>query len=282
MNRARLLAGLCTLPIFASAGARADDRAGCFDAASQGQILRDQHKLVEARDKLRVCAQPACPRSMQSDCAAWLDATEKAIPTVVLSARDAAQRDVFDATVTLDGQPLATKLDGQAIAVNPGPHTFHFERSDGTAATEQVLLKEGEQARSVAVVLAGTAAAPSPGAPSPATPQGSSVRTVGWIVGGAGVAAVVAGIVLVVAGNGDRGDCRSDGGCPTQAALSKYNSGTPLLNAGYALLVAGGVAAAGGAVLWLVSPRGTAPESPATADVRVGLTPTGIVVAGGF
>jgi hypothetical protein len=277
MKRALLEACLCALTVFASVEARADDRAACFDAASQGQVLRDQHKLVEARDKLRLCAQPSCPKSMQSDCAAWLDTTEKAIPTVVLSARDGEQRDVLDVTVTLDGQPLATKLDGQAIAVNPGPHTFRFERADGTAATEQVLLKEGEQARSVAVVLAAAAAAP-----SPATPSSGSMRTVGWIVGGAGVAAVVAGLVLVVAGSGDRGDCRSDGGCPTQTALTKYNSGTPLLNAGYALLVGGGVATAAGAVLWLVSSRGAAPESPSTADVRVGLAPTGIVVAGGF
>jgi hypothetical protein len=303
-------AGLCAVTCFARlaclpcSDALADDRSACFDAAAQGQTFRDQHKLVEARDRFRVCAQQTCPKSMKTDCAGWLDATEKELPTVVLSAKDGSGRDVLDATVTLDGHPLASKLDGQAVAVNPGPHAFRFERLDGTTATEQVLLKEGEKVRSIAVVLTRVASA-APAAVAPASPAslaapaaaapagadetpaasspGGGMRTAGWITGGAGLAGLAAGIALVAVGGGDRGDCRSDGGCPNQAALDKYNRGTPLLNAGYVLLAAGGVATAAGVVLWIASPGRANPEAGRRDGVRVGVSPAGgLVVEGGF
>jgi len=38
----------------------------------RGQILRDEHKLVEARDALRSCASVGCPAIVQNDCAGWL------------------------------------------------------------------------------------------------------------------------------------------------------------------------------------------------------------------
>src|SRR3954467_14389164 len=110
--------------VMATSQGFAGDRAACFDAASKGQSLRDQHKLLEARDAFRICSQRDCPTSMQSDCTGWLNVIEKSIPSVVLSAKDATGRDVLGATVTLDGQPTATKLDGTPLSLNPGPHNF--------------------------------------------------------------------------------------------------------------------------------------------------------------
>jgi hypothetical protein len=68
---------LCALVALWSSRAAADgppDKAACLDASSQAQSLRDAHKLVEARQKLRVCAQAACPGVVQRDCLSWLDA----------------------------------------------------------------------------------------------------------------------------------------------------------------------------------------------------------------
>jgi hypothetical protein len=152
--------------------ARADEKAACLEAASKGQTLRDAHQLVEARDALRVCAREGCPTVVQKDCAGWLEAVEKALPTVVLTAKDGAGADLVNVRVFIDGRALVTSLDGKAVPMNPGPHTFHFEALDGTSTDQQVLLPEGAQARSVAVVLGRPPQTPivpvAPTAPTPA------------------------------------------------------------------------------------------------------------------
>jgi hypothetical protein len=263
--------------------AHADDKDACLDASLQGQTLRDAHRLVEARDKFRACAQQTCPVVVQTDCTSWFDAAERAVPTVVLSAKDGARHDVVDVAVTLDGQPLVMKLDGQALPVNPGPHTFRFERTDGTAATVQLLLGEGEKVRSVSAVLGGATGTSGTSVTTDTREGGGDgMRTAGWIVGGVGVVALVTGVVLVAVGSGDRGECGAGGACPNQAALDKYNSGTPLLNASYGLLAGGGVAAAAGVVLWLTSPRAAKPETTRTGGIRVGVAPTGVALSGEF
>jgi hypothetical protein len=286
------LTGAFTLALVGDA--LADDRAACFAAASLGQSLRDDHKLVDARDKLRVCAQKQCPRGMRSDCATWLDAVEKALPTVVISVKDAAWHDVTAGTVTVDGQAWTDKLDGQALPVDPGLHLFRFEGADGTAST-QVLINEGEKARKVAIVLpappgsaaptTASASAPAPvpaQAPPPASAEGrSTTKTIGLVTGGVGVAALATGVVLVAVGSGKRGDCRSDGGCPSGPALSDYNSGTTLMNTGYVLLVGGALAAGAGAVLWLTGHPAQGSTAEAT-KINVGLGPAGLRIAGVF
>jgi hypothetical protein len=157
----------------ASGQASADDKAVCLDASTQGQTLRNAHRLVEARDQLRICARRECPGPVQRDCGEWLEGVERSLPTVVLSAKDASGGDLIDVTVTVDGGPLVKKLDGEALPMNPGPHAFRFELADGRSATQQVLVKEGEKARAIAVVL-GAPATQAPPTPPPAPADGST------------------------------------------------------------------------------------------------------------
>jgi hypothetical protein len=273
-----VLSGAATL---AASEARADDRAACFDAASSGQTLRDQHKLVGARDKFRVCAQQQCPASMRSDCATWLEAVERAVPTVVVSVKDATGRDEVAATVTMDGQPLTTKLDGAALPVDPGLHVFHFETADG-ATNAQVLVNEGEKMRAVAVLLPGQVASGSQlrEHPLPRAAEPSPRGTIGLVVGGVGVAAIATGVVLAAVGGGERAGCGGGGSCTTQNALDRFNSGTTLLNGGYIVLVGGAVAAAAGLVLWLTSPSES--STGRVAEIAIGVEPSGVTVSGRF
>jgi hypothetical protein len=70
--------------------------------------------------------------------------------------------------VSVNGQPLVTKLDGQAVPADPGLHTFRFEQTDGTSATQTALVKEGDRNVAVAVAFEAPAVkAPEPVAPSP-------------------------------------------------------------------------------------------------------------------
>ena len=130
--------------------ARADSTDACIQASDEGQVLRDQGKLLEARARFLTCARESCPRLVRTDCVAWLADAESRTPTVVLSAQDPTGQDVADVKVTLDGAPLADKLEARAVPVDPGPHRFHFERAGSPPVEETVILREGEQRRAVA------------------------------------------------------------------------------------------------------------------------------------
>ena len=218
--KTRLLLGLLLPASLVATTAFADDKAACLDAATKGQRFKDTHKLVEARDQLRICAAAACPAVVQTDCANWLAEVEKALPTVVVTAKSGAGADLVDVKVTVDGQPLVSKLDGQAIPMNAGPHTFHFEGADGTL-DQQVVVTEGEKSQKVAIVL---------GAPPPAPDTGGSStwKTVGWVLGGVGVAGLGVGTVagLIAMGDKNNAGCNSSNVCNqgTTGAIEEHSA----------------------------------------------------------
>ena len=252
----------------------ADGKAACLDAASKGQTLRNAHKLVEAREQLRVCAAAACPAVVQSDCANWLADVENALPSVVISARSGAGADLFDVTVSVDGLPLVSKLDGQAAVMNAGPHTFHFVGADGTKLDQQVMVKEGEKNQEVAVVL-GTAPAAAPATGATASGETSSPwKTVGWVAGGVGVAGLAMGAVFGVMAMGDKNSAHCANNLCDPGTSSGIKSAALLSDVGW---IAGGVLLAGGAALVLWAPRGGGHEG--TASVRV--APTVMARGGG-
>jgi hypothetical protein len=279
---------------------RADtvDKATCLDAVSKGQRLRDTHQLVEAREKFRVCARAECPAVVQSDCAGWLADVEKTLPTVVLSAKDHGRRDVVDVRVSVDGQTIASTLDGQAVAVNPGLRTFRFERAaDGRTATSQLLIKEGEKARGVAVVLSGDEVAGTPGEPGPAsdgsaggsrTPAPSqsrtTVRLLGLLIGGAGVVGMAASAGVAVDAKSKDNRAANEPGTLRQtdstSAVNEGNVATVLLGVGAAMAVAG-------VVLWIAAPSGktssaSASVPPPARDLVMGTDGRRVFLSGSF
>src|SRR5271154_3508776 len=113
--KTRLLLGLLLPTCLITATAFADDKVACLDASAKGQRYKDTHKLVEARAQLRICAAAQCPAVVQTDCATWLAEVDKAMPGVVVAAKNGSGGDLFDVKVSVDGQPLLSKLDGQAV-----------------------------------------------------------------------------------------------------------------------------------------------------------------------
>jgi hypothetical protein len=256
--------------LLAATPARADDVATCIAASSQGQNFRNAHRLVEAREQLRLCARIECPAVIQSDCSNWLAEVEKGLPTVVVSAKTPAGVDLFDVTVTVDSMPLTRKLDGQSVPMNPGPHAFHFELPDGTKVDRRVLVREGEKNQAVAVVLAPAAGAA--GAAAPATPpfkeasaEGSSTwKTLGWIAAGVGVVGIGVGSAFGIAAVVDKNNANCDSNHTCDAGLlSSAHSAAAASDVGF---IAGGILLAGGLALVLLSPSG---GHEATASLRV-------------
>jgi hypothetical protein len=286
-----------------SPSARADgpapvSKAACLDASNQAQTFRDAHKLLEARAQLRICAQQGCPSVVQKDCLTWIDSVEASLPTVVVTAKDGAGRDLVDVKVTADGQPLTTKLVGDAIPMNPGAHSLHFETADGATLDQQIVVREGIKNQSVAVVLGKAApaalAAPGTAAPVPAgappapvdtppadTTSSSTWRTVGWVVGGVGIVGLGVGTVFGFMAMSDKSsaDCNAAGVCLT-GQLNSANSAATVSTVG---LIAGGVLLAGGAALVLFAPRG---DAAAGASLKlaplVGSRDGGVVLGGSW
>ena len=105
---------------------------------------------MDARAELLVCAQTTCPEFIMTDCRRWLDEVEYAMPTVVFAVREGT-RDLEDVLVTRNGKLIANRLDGRAVAVDPGKQRFVFELKGNRQRTVDALIVEGEKSRVIAV-----------------------------------------------------------------------------------------------------------------------------------
>jgi hypothetical protein len=134
--------------------ARADttvDR--CIDANTQAQSLQREAKLGAAREQLKLCADVGCPALVRSDCTQRLDELDRTQPTVVFEVKDGAGHDLLDVNVKVDGRPFAERLDGMALAADPGEHTFTFVAAGRPAVTQQFVLRVGEKERRERILI---------------------------------------------------------------------------------------------------------------------------------
>jgi hypothetical protein len=262
------------LLLAASSSARADDVATCADAFDESQVKRDAGNLLEARRFLRICAGPHCSPTQQRLCSEWLADVDARLPSVVLSAKDGAGADLVDVRVLMDGVQVATKLDGRSLDVDPGLHSFVFERADGTRAETNTLAAERSKGKIVVVTY---------GPPPPTlvlpdrTPGGerSALKTAGLVVGAAGVVGLALGAVFGVEALSTKAShCDSNGQCDPGSASTAYSQAT-LSTLG---LAAGGALLAGGVTLYLLAPRGAG----ARRDTNLALAPTVGHSAGGL
>ena len=183
--------------------------------------------------------------------------------------------------VSIDGKVVNTQLDGVAISLDPGTHRVRLEAVSGAFYDRQVVIKEGEQKRLIAVVLAKPAeevppdAAPKPVETPPDTPpdeappvsHGSGLRVAGFVVGGVGLGGLVLGTVfgVLAIGSKDQAACTPDGYC-APGPLADARSQATVATVG---LVSGGVLLATGITLILVAPK----SAPTESALRLELSP---------
>jgi len=118
--------------------------AGCVRAYEQAQEERQSDKLLAARVHLQDCAQDACPAFIRSDCGAWSRELQAEMPSVVFTARSAG-RDLTDVGVSSGQRVLASRLDGQAVELDPGEYDFQFSSPGMQPVTHHVRLSRGER-----------------------------------------------------------------------------------------------------------------------------------------
>jgi hypothetical protein len=300
--RKLLALSLCMSSLGYALGARADT-AACTNASSQGQILRDAHKLVEARNQFLICARQVCPSVVRKDCTTWLEQAQATVPTIVPIATDDAGNSLPGVKVLIDGNVLVEKNDGRAVEVNPGTYTFTFVAPDGTKVDRQVVVAEGEKDKRVVAAVVKPVAAPGPQAaapppitvnvttPSPATsgpppaesapqPEASHSpwRTVGIVTAGVGVVGVVLGSVFGVEASSKKGsaNCNSNSVCPNGTDLSTLQSAQSAGNLSTVFFIAGGVLAAGGIMTWALAPSGSVRVAPSVGAGGGGVTMRGM------
>jgi hypothetical protein len=208
----------CSCPAWAGDPTMAD----CLSANESSISLRTEHKLRAARAALLVCAATSCPAEIRNECIRRVADINAAVPTIVFEAKDASGNDIGAVKVTMDGQPLVERLEGMAISLDPGEHSFTFETSGQAAVQKQFVIHEAEKERRERITF-GAAAPPPPEAgkapfepvaqpPSdggkastapaasgtaagareePSEPsRGSTKRIVGFVLGGVGVVAL--------------------------------------------------------------------------------------------
>jgi hypothetical protein len=285
MRRARVAISAVAAVLFvASVGRAAPTKEQCIDANSVAQQLRRENKLTAARQTLLSCSDPACPVMVRGDCAARLDEVQKAQPTLVLDVKSRGGDDLTDVKVTLDGGPFDAKLDGTAMPVDPGQHTFTFEAAGFEPVTKTLVLKETEKDRRERIVMrripkASTEPSAPGSAPLPDEPLATEpvhgLGTQRWLalaVGVVGLGGVAVGSVFGLKASSDwsaqQSACGSPTSCPDHdGAVSHHSNLTTDSTISTWAFIGGGVLVASGALLFLTAPSRHAP--PASGFVLV-------------
>ena len=185
-SHAQIVAFAGTLSLGMAAHAQtAPDVKVCIAAHADGQVLRTQKQLIAARERFLACAVRDCPELVRKDCTQFLAEVTASTPTLVLAAVASGDRDLTQVSVDLDGKPLAPRLDGSAIPIDPGEHELTFRAADGRVRQYRIVARESEKGRRVvAEFTADGGDAPGDARPSAVVPP------LAYVLGGVGVAAL--------------------------------------------------------------------------------------------
>jgi hypothetical protein len=286
------IAAVAAVLLLADGAARAADptTADCLGASDASLKYGNQHKLRAERAQLLVCAAQSCPADIRKECVSRVSDVNAQIPTVIFSAKDAGGSDLTAVKVSMDGEVLAERLEGTALSIDPGEHTFTFETAGQPPVTKKMVIVEAQKERRELVTFGAPASLVPPpntqavsAAPASAaeTSHGSgNQRVIALVAGGIGVVGLGLGTAFAIAANSQKSDAQNvcpNNPCPTQDGVDKWNSAGASGNASTIAFIAGGVAAGAGLVLWL-----TAPSSASASTPQVGIGPGVVQVKGSW
>jgi len=144
----------CALLVCSPARGEGEDKVeACAAAGEQGQLLRIKGKFREARTKYMECVRDGCPSLVQKDCAQFLSELDAAMPSIVVAAHDSNGTDLTDVRVQVDSENFLDRLDGKAVPIDPGAHTFRFEAPGLPVVTKSFVVREGEKSRLILVTI---------------------------------------------------------------------------------------------------------------------------------
>jgi hypothetical protein len=224
----------------------------CLTAHDSSLKFSSAHQLRAERDQLLICAAASCPTEIRKECLQRVEQVNLAIPSIIFEVKDGAGNDLSSVKVTLDGKLLAERLDGTALAIDPGEHRVVFETAGQAPVEKHFVIREAQKDRREAITIGPiptpTSAAPAPAASPPvalgvtptstlsppAAPRtvtyesvgdnGAAVRTLGYVLGGVGVVGIGIGAIFGLQMKSKISDrdtanaCSADSSCTTADA----------------------------------------------------------------
>lgn len=229
-------------------------KARCIESFEKAQVAKKATRYAEARAKALECSNAACPAAVRGDCAELLRDVEALSPSVVFEVLDGEGRELVDVRVSLDGEPLAERVDAKAVPVDPGEHTFRFEGAPG-ATTVKVLVREGEKAKKVSARL-GAPKTPDPTPPAPVEASSTGPSPAAWVLGGVGLVGLGLFAGLGGAGLAEKGELEAScGKTPAGCTPAQLDSVKTKFLVADVSLAAGGVSLVVATVLFVVTPK---------------------------
>jgi hypothetical protein len=288
--RPAVLAAWGVLLLCGSARADGPSIAECLASSDASLKLGREHRLQEERAQLLVCASNACPDAIRNECIRRVDEVNSAIPTLIFEAEDAAGNDLSAVKVTMDGQVLVQSLDGTALSIDPGHHTFVLETQGQPPVQKELVLREAQKDRRETISFGPPPAPPSTSqpmarpepvpAPPPPSEHGGGLGTqkiLALVAGGIGVVGLgvgtAFGLVAISKKSTAQNECPNL--CATPDGVSKWSDAVSAANGATVGFVIAGVGLAGAAVLWFTAPRGAM-------STQVGLGPGALQVKGSW
>jgi hypothetical protein len=128
-------------------------KVACVRANEEGQDLRRDGKLLEARDRFTSCATPSCPTILRQDCIVRRDEAQRAIPATRLIVTDSGGARLSNASITVDGIEAARRPDD---VIEGGEHSFEVSLSGHGSVVQRLALGEGDGRRDETVVMKST------------------------------------------------------------------------------------------------------------------------------
>lgn len=192
------------------------------------------------------------------------------MPTIVVAAQDGGQ-DLADATVKVDGKVLTTRLDGRALALDPGEHTLTVESATKKVVTQKIIARVNEKNRLVRIDF--TAPKPEATAPKPESSPKSDgaeeearapvIPLVSWVLGGVGVAGLASFAIFGLIGKGELNDLKGSTGCAPFCQQSELDGVKSTMLVADVSLGVGIVALGAAAVIAIVSRSNAKPAQTA-------------------
>lgn len=218
----------------------------CLEAYDRGQALREGRKLIEARKELLTCGRDVCPAALRKDCASWIEEVDRSLGSIVFRVVDAQGHDLTRAEISIDGETVVKRVDGWAVAVEPGRHEVRAVVAGYPILEQKVVVAEGEKNRTVVFRLPDPARVEPPRAAPPSDqassePHGEGVPAAVWITGGASIVAFGAFAYFGITGTSELSKLQDE--CGVTRACSKRE-----VDDVKTTLVVGDVAAAVGVV----------------------------------
>lgn len=287
MLSTRVFSALLTvLPTFVCVSAQAlaqtatPAQPDCVQSFENAQSQRKEGKLKASAESLIACSQPNCPAFIAKECTNIYTEVQSSLPSVTIRVTDGQGQLLTDVDVFVDGVLHTKKLDGRAVAIDPGVHEFRFESEGKPPITSKVLVAEGEKNKQVVVDFpAPKSVASEPTAPpqslstnlppsAPAEKSGPPIAA--YVVGGLGVAAVGAGVVLWMLA--DSKFDKLEKSCKPNCTSAQTDPVDLKYNLSYVSFAVGGAAIATSAVLFILNANSSKPAT--TTGLAIG--PAGV------